>query len=65
MSLADSLTEATSKLLELGQAMQALTAQPLVIDATVTSSSDAADADAIKRGQKPQSLEALRKALGL
>jgi hypothetical protein len=65
MNLADSLAEATSKLVQLGDAMQALTAQPLVIDATVTSSSDAVEADAIKRGQKPQSLEALRKALGL
>jgi hypothetical protein len=65
MNLADSLAEATSQLLTLGQAMQALTAQPLVIDATVTSSSDTVEADAIKRGQKPQSLEALRKALGL
>jgi hypothetical protein len=64
MSLVDGLNTAAKSLQAFADLLDAVSAQTIriAIDAT---SDDRADADAIKRGQKPETLAAMRKALGL
>ena len=60
--LAAALAQATENIRQLADAMGALTREPITIQITV-SGTDASEADAVRRGQRPQQLEALRKAL--
>lgn len=62
--LAAALDQAAAKLRAFAAASKAATAQPLKIEVAVAGGgNDKAEADAIKRGQRPELIAALRKAL--
>jgi hypothetical protein len=65
--LVQALAAATRQLQAFAEAAQASQQTPVRIEAAVAglTADDQTEADAIKRGQKPQQIEALRKALGL
>jgi hypothetical protein len=60
--LVAAVSQATQQFEQLAAALQALTGQRLEIQITL-GGSDQAEADAVKRGQRPELLAALRKAL--
>ena len=64
MSLIDGLNEAAQTLKTFAALLDAVAAQPIQITvAATTGADDKAEADAIKRGQRPESLAALKQAL--
>jgi hypothetical protein len=60
--LVAALSQATQQFEQLAAALQALTRQRLEIQISL-GGSDLSEADAVKRGQRPELLAALRKAL--
>jgi hypothetical protein len=60
--LVAAVSQATQQFEQLAAALQALTGQRLEIQITL-GASDQTEADAVKRGQRPELLAALRKAL--
>jgi hypothetical protein len=64
MSLVDGLEAAAKSLQAFADLMDAVTAQTIKVTVEATSD-DRTEADAIKRGQKPETLAATRTALGL
>jgi hypothetical protein len=65
MPLADAFDEAAGSVARFAEALRAITATPVRIQVASGAGSDRAEADAIKRGQRPEQVAALRKALGL
>lgn len=66
MGLADACEQATEQITAMARALADVAARPVRVDVveTASSASDRARADAIKRGQAPEELAALREALG-
>jgi hypothetical protein len=64
MALVDGLDAAAKSLQAFAELMDAVSAQTIRI-AIETTQEDRTSADAIKRGQTPETLAAIRKALGL
>jgi hypothetical protein len=67
VALVDALHQASTGLKALGQQLTNITATPVQISVTATAGAgnDQTDAEAIKRGQKPETVAAMRKALGI
>lgn len=64
MALVDALSKLHATVAGLGEILQSVSTQPIKIAVTTSGSSDdRTDAEAIKRGQKPETLAALRRAL--
>jgi hypothetical protein len=65
MPLADAFDQAAAGAARLADALRTITAAPIRIQVAAGAGSDRDEADAIKRGQRPEQVAALRKALGL
>ena len=64
--LVQALAQATRQLQALADIAKRSTSQPLRIEAEVVGAADdRSEAEAIKRGQRPEQITAIRKALGL